>query len=169
MRFLPVLLFALSACSSSDRLVHWSDELADSSDLDVEELDIDPNLEEVVRTSELGTETTRDPAKSIEWQAQGTREGDSYLGGSIRIDRILRHDGDNFFGARVRLFNATAAPVTVEWKMVFLAANGTRVSTHADEWKQMSIEAAAWETLSDTSRVRGATSFRLDVRKPGQN
>lgn len=134
---------------------------------------VDPTIYDHPHTSELGTHRTRGMSKTIEWQAIGTEEGATYMGGAVGVDRILRHDADNFFGVRVRLAARKNQAIPVEWRVAFYAADGLRLigfnqlDEKDDGWRRAVLPPFGFAEVTDSCRVKGAIGFRLFVRAPG--
>ncbi len=133
---------------------------------------IDPACYDMVKTSELGTEW-RGRAKSVDWQYGSIEEGTTYLGGTLKVDRILRNDADNLFDVSIRLRNTDSNPVKVEWKIALYSSDGTRIAGLTDwigdkeTWHNASIDARGFASVSNGARVKGASVFRLHVRRSG--
>ena len=135
---------------------------------------IDPACYENVKTSELGTEM-RGRAKSVDWQYGSIEEGMTYVGGTILVDKVLRNDADNLFDVTIRLRNTDANPSKVEWKIALYSSDGTRIAGLTDwtgdkeVWHNCSIDARGFASVTNGARVKGATIFRLQVRRSGAN
>jgi len=136
---------------------------------------VDPAAYEHPHTSELDTHLLRDMAKTIEWQKIGPELGDTYLGGTVAVDRVLRDDAANFYGVRVRLANRKNEPLPIQWRVEFVSAQeetrvGFTVLGPDDEgWRGAVLDPLGTAAVTDTCRVKGAVGFRLFVRAPGSN
>ena len=134
---------------------------------------VDAAFYENVTTSELGTELIRGTAKTVDWSFGSIDEGTTYLGGFIKVDKIFRQDADNFFKVSIRLRNTDGSPAKVEWKIALYDAQGTRMAGLSDwvgdkeVWRSASIEPRSSVLINNGSRVKGATVFRLTVRRSG--
>jgi hypothetical protein len=134
---------------------------------------VDPAFYENVKTSELGTELIRGTAKTVDWSFGSIDEGATYLGGFLRVDKVFRQDADDFFKVTIRLRNTDASPAKIEWKIALFDANGTRMSGLTDwvgdkeVWRSASIEPRSSVLVNNGSRIKGATVFRLHVRRAG--
>lgn len=165
MKKLLAIALVLAGCSSEHGAYHWSDEYADQPDVGRIE-PIEGIGEDLLKeTSHLGTDRIRSGSKTLAFPRGGTEEGATWLGGAVRADRIERLDANDHCGARVRLFNTTDAGLTVEWRFAFLTASGLRANGLRDDWKSIHIEPHGWETVYDSSCIRGPVSFELAVRK----
>ncbi len=117
-------------------------------------------------TGDLGTERTRPGSKTIDWPGLGTAENTTFLNGDIVVDRILREDGENMYGARVRLGNRSSRIQRLEFRFVFLDPQGSRLLPVRNRWHSIMIEPRGVLEVSDACRVHGAVAFELFVRKP---
>lgn len=134
---------------------------------------VDPAFYENVKTSELGTDVLRGPAKSVDWAFGSVEEGTTYIGGAIGVEKIHRNDAENFYNVSIRLRNRQATAQKIEWKIALFDGTGARVSGLTDwvgekeVWHAASLEPHAFVSVSNGARLKGATVFRLHVRRAG--
>lgn len=137
------------------------------------EVAIDPEVLDQVATSELGTDKTRDAAKTIEWIGLSTEVGATYLGDALAVDHIFRDDSDNQYGVRVRLKNSTKNVVKFDYLIRFYNRQGgqilgyTGVGGASERWTSRIVDPFGVVVVDDFARVSGAEGFRLFVRKGG--
>ena len=165
----PILALAVAGCSSSPEAEHWSDEFADQEDIEVVPIEPGTGEDLLKETSELGTDRTRDPGKTIAAREGNTPVGATFLGGSIVVDHVDLFDAGYDFGARIRLFDKTTSPITFEWRLLLFNEAGAQISSLNDDWKSANVDALNWRTVSDAARLHGAVRFELRIRKAGSS
>lgn len=176
MRFTACLaLLAVAGCSNSSGI--WQDSgdemLLEEHVPDPTPPDFDPMMYEGTEPYELDPGTTRPAAKTVDWPEGGSEEGETWLGGRIVLDAVFRHDADDFFGVRLRLKNRTEAGARIEWKIAFYDADGRRLiglqdfNGDQEVFRPAALDPLDTLVISNASRLRGATTFRLFVRAGG--
>ncbi|HTF57778.1 MAG TPA: DUF1425 domain-containing protein [Planctomycetota bacterium] len=125
-------------------------------------------LQKLERTSDLGVGRRQDPAKTVGYAEGSTAAGESFLDGAVWVDHVTREDADNHFGTTLRLFNNKSdAPVSFEWRIVFMDGKGAGVSSLRSDWKPITIEAKRWASVANFATVRGAVIFKFEARQGG--
>ena len=127
------------------------------------------------RTSELGTDKTRDPAKSIEWMKISTTEKTRYLGGIVSVDRILRNDAMGLYNVEIRLKNESESPLSCEVRVVFRSKEGESILGLYDDWRggervdwmKLSFDPYGLRNIAVSARMRHAVGFNLYIRTAG--
>jgi hypothetical protein len=124
-------------------------------------------------TSELGTERTRPIAKTIEWAPIGTEQGQTFAGGAIAVEQVVRDDANGLYGVQVRLKNTGKDRQKIQWLIRFYTRDGGQVIAYAGglgdgaRWQGAVIEPYKSVTVGDFARVRGAEGFKLFLRGAG--
>lgn len=120
-----------------------------------------------LKTTELGVGRLKDPAKTVGYGPGSTEPGEKLLDGAVVVEHVTRQDADNHFGATIRILNnRDDAPAVFEWRIFFFNAQGAEVASLESEWKGKALDAKRWGTVSNSAAVRGATTFKLEVRAP---
>lgn len=167
MKHAALALVLIAGCHAKGQSVHPPPYPMDPIGPEGTDVNVDPAIYDGVKTSELGTEKVRPIAKTIEWPAISTSEGDSFVSDAVVVDQIFREDADNMYGVRVRLKNAGAETLSLEYLIRFHTRAGANLASHNGDWKPFLLEPFKTETVGDFALILGAEGFRLFVRPAG--
>jgi uncharacterized protein YcfL len=170
MRFSRFATFALAVsvlagCSSTpeNKIEAPADEPASAADsASMAEL-INRNL----KTTNLDVGHLKDPAKTVGYAPGSTAVGEKLFDGVLVVEHVARQDADNHFGVTLSLLNnRDDAPAVFQWRIAFFNAQGVEVGSLQSGWKGKAIDAKRWGVVSNSAAVRGAVTFKLEVRTP---
>ena len=120
-----------------------------------------------LKTTNLDVGNLKDPAKTVGYAPGSTGVGDKLFDGALIVEHVARQDADNHFGATLILLNnRDDAPAVFQWRLAFYNAQGGEVASLQSEWKGKAIGPKSWGVVSNSAAVRGAVTFKLEVRTP---
>jgi uncharacterized protein YcfL len=120
-----------------------------------------------LKTTSLDVGHLKDPAKTVGYAPGSTEVGEKLFDGALVVEHVARQDADNHFGATVSLLNnRDDAPAVFQWRIVFFNAQGGEMASLESGWKGKAIDAKRFGVVSDSATVRGAVTFKLEVRTP---